>query len=48
MLVTYETATLLSRTDLGHGQGVEQVVFQEPRDWLDGEYEMFVKIEQMS
>jgi Bacterial Ig-like domain len=47
MILTYETATLLTQTNFGPDPGVLAVDFQDPADIGSGQYTAYIKVERL-
>jgi hypothetical protein len=46
VILTYEAAAMISRTDFGHGPGVFELRFLDDRD-LEGDYTVFMQVKRM-
>jgi hypothetical protein len=46
LILTYDAADMISRTDFGHGPGIFEMRFQDDRD-LQGDYTLFLQVRRL-
>jgi hypothetical protein len=46
LILTYQAADLISRTDFGHGPGIFEMRFQDDHD-LEGDYTLFLQVKRL-
>jgi len=46
LILTYQAADMISRTDFGHGPGIFEMRFQDDRD-LEGDYTLFLQVKRL-